>query len=104
MVLKKVTGVKYEMKNTVMKPLLCSVLSGVGAWGSHMIFVRLIENIGIASGVTANKLSTIGAVGMAVVIYLIALFATKTLQKSDVVMLPKGEKIAKVLEKYRLIG
>ena len=103
-VLKKATGVKYELKSTVMKPLICSCLSGAGAWGSHMLFVRLVEAVGIASGVTANKLATIGAVGMAVIIYLIALFATKTLQKSDVVMLPKGEKIAKVLEKYRLLG
>ena len=37
-------------------------------------------------------------------IYVIVLFAVKGIAKDDVEMLPKGEKIAKVLAKFRLLG
>ena len=40
----------------------------------------------------------------AVVIYVLALLFTKSIVRDDVKMLPKGEKICKVLEKYDLIG
>ncbi len=103
-VLKKATGVKYDIKYTVMKPLICACLAGAGAWGAHRIFTLIFTGVELAGELAVNKLSTILAVGTAVAVYAIALLATKTLQKSDVIMLPKGEKIAKVLEKYRLLG
>ena len=103
-VLKKAAGINYDLKTSVGKPLLCSVLSGAGAYGTHLVFVKILTSAELGSSLTVNNIATIIAVGAAVVIYLIALFATKTLMKSDVIMLPKGEKIAKVLEKYRLLG
>jgi stage V sporulation protein B len=44
------------------------------------------------------------AVGLAVVVYVISLLVFRGLAKEDVVVLPKGEKIAKTLEKYKLLG
>ena len=103
-VLKKAADIKYDWKTSVLKPLLCSALTGIGAFGVHTLCMRILTAVGFGSGLAANNISTIIAVGAAVVIYIITLFATKTLLKSDVIMLPKGEKIAKVLEKYRLLG
>ena len=103
-VLKKAADIKYDWKTSVIKPLLCSVITGAGAYGVHLLCMKIFVAAGIGTELIANNLATIIAVGAAVVIYLIALFATKTLLKSDVIMLPKGEKIAKVLEKYRLLG
>ncbi len=103
-VLKKETGVKYDIKTNVLKPLVCSVLAGAGAWGSHRLFSMLLTGMDIGSALTVSRIATVLAVGVAVAVYAISLFATKTLLKSDVIMLPKGEKIAKVLEKYRLLG
>ncbi len=103
-VLKKEANIKYDWKTSVIKPLFCSVLSGAGAYGIHVLFIKILTPLGIGSELTVNNIATIIAVGAAVVIYIISVIATKTLQKSDVIMLPKGEKIAKVLEKYRLLG
>ena len=103
-VLKKTVGIKYDWKTSVVKPLFCSALTGAGAYGVHVICMKILTPLGIGSELTVNNISTIIAVGAAVVIYLISIIATKTLLKSDVIMLPKGEKIAKVLEKYRLLG
>jgi hypothetical protein len=37
-------------------------------------------------------------------VYGIALLLSKGLSKEDILMLPKGEKIAKTLEKYKVLG
>ena len=42
------------------------------------------------------------AVGAAV--YLVGLLLLRALKKEDIMMLPKGEKMAKILEKYSLLG
>ena len=44
------------------------------------------------------------AIVAAVIVYIIALFALRAVTAEDISMLPKGRKIAKVLEKYKLIG
>ena len=51
-----------------------------------------------------NTVSAIIGIIAAVIVYVFALLFSKTIVKSDVQMLPKGEKICKVLEKYDLIG
>ena len=44
------------------------------------------------------------AVMIAVAFYEVALLFSRAISKDDVAMLPKGEKIAKILEKYGLMG
>ena len=50
-----------------------------------------------------NTLGCIGSIGVAVVIYAISVLLLKTLVKNDILMLPKGEKLAEILEKFKLI-
>ena len=45
----------------------------------------------------------VGAIGVAVIIYGFAILLTKGITKKDFLMIPKGEKIAKVLEKIHLL-
>jgi stage V sporulation protein B len=52
----------------------------------------------------SKTLSTFIAIGIAAVIYLISLLLVKGIAKDDIIMLPKGEKIAKTLEKYGFLG
>ena len=51
-----------------------------------------------------GTVSTVIAVGLAVVVYAISLLLLKGVAREDVSVLPKGEKIAKTLEKYGLLG
>ncbi len=83
-----------NMISIFVKPLLAAICCAISAIGSYSI----IENF------LPQKISTIAALVVAVVIYLFALVVFKAITKTDVLMLPKGEKIAKTLEKYKLIG
>lgn len=102
-VIKQKTGMKYDIKGLVIKPLICSVLSSLGAWGVSKLMNVVLNGVEISSFITGRNISTVIAVGFAVVIYVFALLFTRTLTKTDIKMFPKGEKIAKVLEKYRLL-
>lgn len=103
-VLKKETGLKYELGSLLIKPLVSSVLSGAAAYAVNGILNHFLEGYSINSVLTAGNISAVVAVIAAVIVYAVALLLTGGLQKSDITMLPKGEKIAKVLEKYRLLG
>ena len=103
-VLKKETGMKFNWSSLLVKPLISSLLSGAAAYAVNGILNRLLEGYSINSVLTAGNISTVIAVFAAVVVYAVSLLLTGSLEKSDITMLPKGEKIAKVLEKYGLLG
>ena len=71
------------------KPLLCS-MGGCGG-------ARLRYNATV--GALGNMASTVLGIGFAVLAYGVLVLYTKTLHRSDVELLPKGEKLAKLLEK-----
>lgn len=103
-VLKKETGEKFNIKAILLKPLFCSVLSAAAAFAVNGLSNYLLDGYGLNSILSAGNISTVLAVFAAVLTYAVALLLTGTLEKSDIRMLPKGEKIAKVLEKYGLLG
>ena len=74
------------------------------AWCVNTLSERLIGGFAGIGPLNGDNISCILAIGGAVVVYAILLLLTRTMPKSDIIMLPKGEKIAKVLEKYKLIG
>lgn len=80
------------------KPFISAVLCAVTAWGAYSLFSFILPSEG-----SMGKVITVLAVGVAAVAYLIAIFALKAITKEDIVLLPKGEKIAKILEKHHLI-
>lgn len=94
-VLKKETGVKIDLKTVIIKPLVASVLCGVSAYGVYAL-VSKVAGLG-------NTLACLAGIAIAVLVYGISVLLMKTLVKNDILMLPKGEKIAKILEKYKLI-
>ena len=100
----KATNVRMNWLSTVFKPLLCAVLAGSAAWGTNALLEKLLGGFEGVSVLNGDNLACCFAVVAAVVVYAISLLLTRTLPKSDIKMLPKGEKIAKVLEKYKLIG
>ena len=94
-VLKKETGVKIDLKTVIIKPLIASVLCGVSAYGMYLVVTRFVG--------LGNTLGCLAGIAVAVLVYGISVLLMKTLVKNDIFMLPKGEKIAKILEKYKLI-
>lgn len=100
----KETGVKLSYKSVFFKPLFCSLMCGVAAWAVSGLCRNFMPAFELGSRVSNNTVSAVIGIISAVVVYVLALLFTKTIVKEDVKMLPKGEKICKVLEKYDLIG
>lgn len=80
--------------STIIKPLIGSVFSSATAFFTNMFFANIVP----------EKISTILSILCAIVVYLVALLLMRTFTATEIKFLPKGEKIAKVLEKWRLIG
>ena len=106
-VLAKDTTLKYNVIADFIKPLFCAVLCGAAAWAVNGLCEKKLPEAGLSSVIgmlNGDNLATVFGIITAVVVYVIALLVTRTLEKDEVIMLPGGRKIAKVLEKYRLIG
>lgn len=100
----KETGVKLSYKSVFFKPLLCALMCGTGAWAVSGLCRNFMPAFEFGSRISSSTVSAVIGIISAVVIYVLALLFTKSIVRDDVKMLPKGEKICKVLEKYDLIG
>lgn len=89
----KETRIVPNFVTVFIKPLLSAVLCAVTAYaGYHLINMAI-----------PTKPATILAVVLAVIVYFVALLLFRAITKDDIKMLPKGNKIAKTLEKHHLI-
>ncbi|MDD5920240.1 MAG: polysaccharide biosynthesis protein [Oscillospiraceae bacterium] len=89
----RAAGVRLRFGKVFLKPLLAGALCGITAWAGY----------GLLSRVAGNTISTSFSILAAGIVYVVVLFLTHGVEKYDILMLPKGEKIAKLLEKYGLI-
>ena len=91
------------------KPLAASALMGLGAWAVHGLMSKLFEATGILMSAdpvthevlglsrTGNAAATLLAILVAVVIYGVLVIALRAITKDDLMLMPKGEKIARML-------
>ena len=90
------TKVKINFVSVYLNPLVCGLLCGAVAFASIWL---IVDKLGIES-----RLVCIVAVGLGGLTYAISMLIFKGIVKDDVLMLPKGEKIAKVLAKFGFLG
>ena len=79
-----------------LKPLLSSALMGGAAWGVYGLLSRLLGGGEVLSR-TGNAVATLGAIGVAVVVYLVLIVALRAFSREDLSLMPKGDKIARLL-------
>lgn len=103
-VLKKETGIKLDWSKGLIKPLVSSVLCGGAAWGAYKLISTYVVFGSSDSRLNGETLACIISIIIAVVVYAVCILVSKTIVKDDILMLPKGEKIAEILEKYKLLG
>ena len=77
-----------------LKPGICAVIMGVTAWAVYGLCSKLILNTETFSG---NAVATFLAIGVAVVVYAALILLTRAISKDDLALMPKGEKIARLL-------
>ena len=94
--LTRAAGVKLNYKSVFVKPFIASLFCGLGAFLGNYL---LVDVMGIQS-----RLTTIIAVCCGGAFYVAAILLVKGIAKDDVEMLPKGEKIVKVLAKFGILG
>ena len=93
----KYSRIVPDFFGTTIKPLIGAVCSAAAAYFVNMFVSGLLpENL--------NRITTIISILAAIVIYLAVLLILRTFKAEEIKFLPKGEKIAKTLEKLHLIG
>jgi stage V sporulation protein B len=92
----RVTEVRLNFISVFLKPFLAAAACGLSAFGAYRLLAAVLP--------THLKIATVLSICVGGGFYVIVLFAVKGIAKDDVEMLPKGEKIAKVLAKFKLLG
>jgi len=92
--LKKVSGIKFEFMDFIIKPMFSAVIT---LFASVLTYKLLSPGFHIIIAAAAS-------IAVAGIVYILCIFITKSLKKEDIILLPKGEKLAKLLEKFKVIG
>jgi stage V sporulation protein B len=85
----------------ILKPCAAAVGMGVAAWYSYAAILPFIASK--AGETWGIKISCAIAICIAALVYGILLFVVRAIKREDVEMLPKGDKIAGLLQKFKLI-
>ncbi len=91
MAVKKYTGVRFDIVLTYVKPLLAAFTMSAAVWISYHALI----------GFLGNALSTAIAVLIGVIVYGSMLVVTKSIQKEELRVLPKGAKILNLIDRLK---
>jgi stage V sporulation protein B len=91
--IKKVTVIKFEFVDFIMKPMITALITAFFAIATYR-FVS--PHFGNLLGVGASM-------GFTFIVYFISLFLVRGIKKEDILLLPKGEKLVQNLEKFKLL-
>lgn len=91
-VLKRSIKIETKLSKFIIKPLLASVIMSIVSYG---LYINIINIIG-------SKLATVISLVIAVVTYGLSVAILKVLTKEEILMLPLGSKIYKILNKLKI--
>ena len=90
--LSKTIKLDLTVSKFVLKPILAVIIMGICSYFSYSMLL----------GIITQKLATIIAIIIAVIIYALAIIALKVFSEEEIKMMPGGNKICKVLEKLKV--
>ncbi len=90
----KYLNYRMSFREILLKPLISAALCGIVALGGYF---------GL-KGIFSPSIATLASIALAALTYVVALFKTRGFAKEDVLQLPKGELILKILQKVRLLA
>ncbi|MCI8631518.1 MAG: polysaccharide biosynthesis protein [Firmicutes bacterium] len=90
MAVKHFTGTKFDFMMIYGKPGISALVMGAVAWSMQRVL----------AGFAGNALSTLIAIGLAALTYGLMLLKTKAIAENEIKMLPKGDKLAKIVGKF----
>ncbi len=90
----KQTHVTPNMVSVFVKPVVAGAFCGFSAWAAYRLLLRVCD----------ARISTVLSILIAMGIYVLVLILIRGVSIDDILMLPNGEKVVKVLEKHGIIG
>lgn len=88
---KRLTGVKFDIMLTYVKPIVSALTMSVIVWVTYRILF----------GFFGNAFSTLLAILIGAVVYCTMLFITKSIRKEELNALPKGGKILNLINRVK---
>lgn len=95
----KITKPGFNIRDFIVKPVISAGLMGIAVWAINTVLSGTLPE----SGRTSAAICTFAGISVGVVVYLIALLKTGSLNEEEITNLPKGAKVAGVLKKIKLI-
>jgi len=81
--------IKPNFKTTFIRPTLSALICAAAAYGAYALLHAVLP----------GNLSTVLAIGVAAVVYVVCLVLLRAITEDDIKLLPKGEKLAKLYRK-----
>ncbi len=91
--LNRFVGYRLSFRKILFKPLICAIFCGVAAGGGFLILSPLLP----------DSIATVIAILIAALVYVVTLLRSHGFEKEDVLMLPKGQTVLRILTKLHLI-
>lgn len=85
-----------RLSKIVLRPAISSAVMGAAAWAVYGLASKLLAHGGDL-GRLSMLLAMLVAIGVAVIIYFVMIIASKAITIEDMKLIPKGEKLAKLL-------
>lgn len=93
-IIAKDTGVIPNFRQILIKPLISAVCCGIAGFGCNKLVLMFVEE---------SRFTVIPSLIVAVIVYVAVLLITRGITSDDLQEMPMGNKIAKILAKYRLL-
>ena len=91
-VISRVIPHRPNYRSVFLKPFIAAGLMGGAAWAVYGLLSRIL-----GAGSFGNALSTLVAIGVAAVVYLLLVVALRAISREDLALMPKGDKLARLL-------
>ena len=91
--LRKTVKLQFKLHRLMIRPVLATIIMMIFSYVSYLFIMNLASSI---------RLATIIAIVVAIIVYAISVVLLKIFSKSDILMLPKGEKIYNFLVKLKI--
>ena len=92
-VLRKTIKLDFKLSKMLIKPIIATILMAIISYITYALSLNILNN---------ENICTIIGIIIAVIVYAISVIILKVYSKEDILMLPKGEKILKILKKVKI--
>lgn len=92
--IKKYARIKFDIRKTYIIPLLSSIIMGGVCYLAYYMFNLITKS---------NIIATVISIIVAVIVYIIILIQLKGIDEEELLSMPKGNKMVKILTKFKLL-